>query len=214
MTFKNRNQAGLLLVQKLAPIVTPHTVVIGLARGGMVTASAVAREFHIPIDVLAVKKIATREDPELAIGAIAPDGILYVDWKFAHRLGFDEDRVNKELAPVPLALIHERMLRYRKGKRPLKVQGKTALLVDDGAATGATMQAAVAWAKKKHAEKIMVAVPVAPPSFYQSIRPDVDEVIVLETPSDFRAVGQFYEDFPQVSDEEVIELLGKKRGEM
>lgn len=207
MIFKSRQHAGTLLAEKLTSYKTPDAIVLGLARGGIITASVVSSQLHIPLDVLVVKKMASSGDPELAIGAVAPDGVSYIDWKFAHRLGIDEYTINKELMPNLTKLILERTLRYRRGKKPIALQGKTVILVDDGVATGATMQVAVRWVKNKHAKKIVIAIPIAPQDFYTNIQTEVDDVIILETPSDFHAVGQFYEEFPQISDREVIQLL-------
>lgn len=205
--FKNRIEAGVKLSEKLTSFRLTDAFVLGLARGGVVVASVISRTLSFPLDVLVVKKLASRMDPELAIGAVAPDGVLYIDWGFAHRLGIDEDTVNSELAPEVQQLIEERSLLYHRGRKRSDIKGKTVLLVDDGAATGATMRVAVRWAKKKKARKVIVAVPVAPPEVIKDLQPEADVLVVLDTPTQFRSVGQFYEQFSQVSDEEVVTLL-------
>lgn len=163
--FTDRFEAGVLLGQQLATASIRTDLIIGLARGGAMVAAGVAKQLNKPFDVLVVKKIGSPGNPELAIGAVVPDG------------------------------------------QPLDIRDKTIILTDDGAATGATMYAAIAWAKKHEAKKICVALPVAPPEVVGKLRILADDVIILETPTDFGAVGQFYRNFPQMTDEEVVQLL-------
>ena len=210
MNFSSRQHAGQLLSQRLTQYAGADSLVLGLARGGMVLASVVAQTLHASLDVLIVKKVTSTTDPELAIGALAPEGVSSIDWKFAQRFGIDEDIINKNLLPSLREYIQEKTRLYRHRKKPIDAAGKTFILVDDGIATGATMRAAVAWARKKHPQRIVVAAPLAPPEFIPSLKPNVDDVVILETPHDFRAVGQFYDDFPQVTDEEVVELLKRR----
>ncbi len=204
--FTDRIQAGNLLAQKLSSYRGKNAVVLGLARGGVVTARSLADTLDLPLDVLVVKKIGAPGEAELAIGALSPDGVSFIDWRFAQALGVDEDYV-KEAISRQSSAIREKTLLYRKGKKPYKFGEKSVILVDDGAATGATLEAAITWLRKKHAKKIVVALPVAPKELLPKIAPEADELIVLETPENFGAVGQFYEKFKQVTDEEVVRLL-------
>jgi len=205
--FNSRQQAGKLLADRLTGIVGINAVVIGLARGGVIVAHEISSRLNLPLDVLVVKKISSQLDPELALGALAPDGVSYLDWKLAQSLGVDEDTLNSKLIPDIQKLIDNRLLLYKRGRKHLEVKGRTVILVDDGVATGATMQAAVKWTKKKKAKRIVVAVPVVPPDFVSAIINDIDDILVLDTPDDFRAVGQFYRNFPQIADGEVVQLL-------
>lgn len=204
--FTDRTQAGNLLAEKLSSHRGKNVMVVGLARGGVVTASAVAHSLHLPLDVLVVKKIGAPGEPELAIGAIAADAVSFIDWRFALRLAVDEEYI-KEAISRESQVIRRKTLLYRKGKKPYKFAEKTVILVDDGAATGATIEVAIKWLRRKHTKKVIIALPVAPKELLSKIAPEVDELVILETPDTFGAVGQFYEHFPQVDDEEVIQLL-------
>lgn len=190
MIFKDRLHAGFLLSEKLFHYRVSKSVVLGLPRGGIVVASEVAKNLELPLDVLVVKKIPSPDNPELAIGAVAPDGVFF-------------GTQNRQISDN----IKKRMLLYRKGKKPLKVKGKIVIIIDDGAATGATIEVSVKWLRKKQAGKIVVALPVAPAEVADRLKQIVDEFVILDTPVDFSAVGQFYEEFGQVSDEKVVELL-------
>lgn len=195
MVFKDRTEAGITLA-KVIPIQRHNNiVVIGLARGGVVVAKAVSSKLSIPLDVLVVKKIGAPDNNEFALGALAPDNIGVGDQYMKSRIS----ELGRE--------IESKMRLYRKGKKPLIVAGKTVVLVDDGAATGATLEAAIRWCKAKKAKTIIAAVPVAHPSVVLKITPEVSTFVTLTQPTDFMAVGQFYKDFPQLSDENVIELL-------
>lgn len=206
MIFTDRHSVGLLLVEKLSHYRGSDTVILGLARGGLRVASSLAFGLGVPLDVLVVKKIPAPGQSELAIGALAPDGVSFVDWKFAHRVGADEEYIRTQIRQLA-DQIKQKTALYRKSKKPLNVRDKTVVIVDDGVATGATLEAAIKWTRKKHARSVIAAIPVMPADTVSKIKPEVDELIVLETPAEFAAVGQFYKDFPQVEDREVIELL-------
>lgn len=206
MIFNDREHAGHLLAQQLSTYLKDNPLILGLARGGCLVAKSIADDMSLSYDVLVVKKIPSPQNPELGIGALAPDNVSYVDWRFAQRLGVDEDFVNKKIRELTID-IKERMYIYRKRKKPIRPQGNTIILTDDGVATGGTIQAAILWLRKKHAKKIIVALPVAPLEFTSKIRYKVDAVVVLETPRDFSSVGQYYKDFHEVQDEEVVRVL-------
>ena len=204
--FKDRQRAGVLLSQKLTSLKGSNSLVLGLARGGVVVAKSVAHLLALPYDVIVVKKLSSSYNPEYALGAVAPDGVFVVDWPAAHRVGVDEDFVNTQIVTLSQT-IKEKLVSYRKGKKPLEVKGRTAIIVDDGAATGATMEAAIRWLRKKKAKKIIVALPVAPPETIARLRPEADDLVVYETPRDLSSVAEYYESFPQIEDTEVIKLL-------
>ncbi|MEK7533502.1 MAG: phosphoribosyltransferase family protein [Patescibacteria group bacterium] len=204
--FKDRQHASLLLADKLAKHQGTPLHVLGLARGGVVTASVVAAKLGFVLDVLVVKKLASPHNAELAIGAVIQENVSLIHWKAAQRVGADEAYIQKEVE----RLNHEidRQVRaYRKGKKPISLEGKAVLLIDDGAATGTTMEAAVRWAKKKKAKKIIVAVPIISTEAGKLLRPEVDELVVCHEAGTLTAVSSYYESFPQVTDKEVIELL-------
>lgn len=204
--IENRTHAGRALAEKLGQHAMKNAVVIGLARGGVPVAAAIALALHIPVDVLVVKKISSPSDAEFGIGAAAPDGITYIDWPTAHRTGADEEYI-KEAVSLQQSAISQKMRLYRKGKKPYQLKDKTVIIVDDGAATGATLEAAIKWLRAKKARKIIVALPVAPLDVASKIKPEVDYLSVLETPKEFSSVGEFYKDFAQMEDEEVTTML-------
>ncbi len=204
--FADRTEAGEKLSERLAAYQGKNAVVIGLARGGVVVAKAVAQKLSLPYDVAVVKKVSPSFDSELAIGAVAPDSVSFIDYRFAQRLGVDERYLQEEIEKKS-ALIKQKMQAYRKGRPTFFVAGKIAIVVDDGAATGATIEAAIKWLRKKNVKRFVVALPVAPPDVVSKVNPEVDELIVLDTPSEFSSVGQWYKEFKQVEDEEVIQLL-------
>lgn len=204
--FTDRSQAGVLLAEKLPPQKGSGSYVLGLARGGVVVASRLASKLSILVDVLVVKKIPTPDQPELGLGAVAPDGVFHVNWRLVQARGIDEAYIRTQISELS-GKIRQKILMYRKGRKPLVVRHKTIILVDDGAATGATFEAAVKWCKAKKAKNIIAALPVTSREAASRIRPEVDMLVTLEEPKEFDAVGQYYREFPQVTDEEVIELL-------
>ncbi len=204
--FVNRIEAGKRLGERLINYQGMQGLVIGLSRGGVVVAKEVAKKLSLPCDVLVVKKLSGSGDPELAIGAVAPDGVSMIDAELAHIVGLAKQHLQKVIKEKS-ALVKQKTQLYRKGRVPLVVKDKTIIIVDDGAATGATMEVAVKWLKRKHAHRIIAALPVAPSDIIRKLQPEVDELIVLETPDEFGSVGQFYQHFNQVEDEEVIQLL-------
>lgn len=201
--FKDRTDAGSQLAAKLPSFSDSSALVLGLARGGVIVARRVAELLHLPSDVLVIKKISSPYNPEFALGAIAPDGVDVIHWSDAHRSGVDEEyirTIEKELR----SLVARSMRLYRKGKKPLQVEGKTVILVDDGAATGATMEAAVLWARKKKARAIIVALPVASTTSVRQIRAEVQACITVLLVDDLDAVGRYYESFEQIQDTDVV----------
>ncbi len=211
--FENRKEAGKRLAEKILRYLEikklrGKIVVLAIPRGGVVIGKIISRVLNCPLDVLITRKIGAPGNPELAVGAVGPLGIRVVDWELAKKVGADQNYLKAQIENLKKE-IKEREEKFRKGKPELKIAGKNVILTDDGIATGATIEAAIAWLKSQKAKRIILAVPVAPPEVIEKLRPLVDGLIVLEEPEFFAAVGQFYYDFPQVSDEEVVKLLEK-----
>ena len=204
--FANREDAGRQLAALLDDLRgRPDVLVLGLPRGGVPVARAVAAALAAPLDVFVVRKLGAPQQPELALGAIASGGTIVLNDDIVRQLSVDSAR----LQPIIDAQRHEvewRERRYRGERPPLDLGGRTVVLVDDGLATGATMRAAVA-AVRPAVAAVIVAVPVGAPEAVAMLRRDVDRLEVVSTPPDFAAVGLWYRDFRQVSDEEVRRLL-------
>lgn len=206
--FRDRREAGRLLAREIVAVLEPAAgdvvVVVGLARGGVEVADEVAAALHAPLDALAVRKVGHPRQPEYGIGAVAPGGVRHIR---AHD-GLTEAQVDEaalqaaEAAAALDARLHERCA-------PLRVAGTTCVLVDDGLATGGTMVAAVRWARAQGAERVIVAVPAGAAETLLSLErdPDVDALACLVAPRDFGAVGFWYDDFRQVSDDDVCAML-------
>jgi len=210
MLFRDRVEAGRRLAEALAGFGGFGCVVLAIPRGGVVVGFEVASRLGCMLDVVVPRKIGAPYQPELAIGAVTEDGGVIVEHEIAKLVGASEDYI-KEAAGREIREIRRRVDRYREGRPPVEVRGKDVILVDDGIATGATMRAAISYVRKLGARRVIVAVPVAPPETVEKIRREADEVICLHTPSDFYAIGQFYENFEQTTDEEVIRLLKRIR---
>ncbi|MBI5465331.1 phosphoribosyltransferase [Candidatus Gottesmanbacteria bacterium] len=202
--FKNREEAGRLLANRLGHLKGKNIVVLAIPRGGVVVGKILSQNLGCPLDVLVVKKVGAPGNPELAVGAMGPDEVVVWNFDILRSLGLTPEDLNEEIQNLKVK-IQNYLEKFKTGKLDLK--GKTVILTDDGIATGATTEAAIAWIKRQEPAKIVLAVPVAPPETVGKFKNLVDELIVLETPAFFGAVGQFYEEFPQVEDEEVIQLL-------
>jgi len=205
--FLHRQDAGQQLAARLLSLHGwPDTTVLALPRGGVPVAYEVASALHAPLDVFLVRKLGLPGHEEVAMGAIASGGVRVLNDDLVRRVGVSagaiaavEARERTELA--------RRELAYREGRTPAPVAGRTALLIDDGVATGATLRAGLQAVRSLAPARVVVAVPVAPPEACRALQAQADEVVCLLTPPDFMAVGQFYRDFAQTSDEEVRELL-------
>lgn len=205
--FKNRQAAGKLLAQRLRHFSSDRgIIVLGIPRGGVVVAYEISKQLNLPLDVIITRKIGAPNQKELALGAIDADGEVVWDEKRVLELEVKSEQV-KEIIREELDELERREKAYRKGKKPLEVEGKTIILVDDGIATGSTTLAAINYLKRHKSKKIILAVPVSSKDSLEKIKSEVDEVVVLEIPDEFSAVGQFYQEFPPVEDEEVISLL-------
>lgn len=206
--FRNRVEGGKALAAFIKPLVDQQTVIVGLARGGVETAKALADDLHLPMDVACPRKIGAPHHAELAIGAVSESGEAVWNEALLAELGVDGHWL-KQAVQEQAAEAQRRVERFRAGLAPRDWRGKTVVLVDDGLATGATMRAALLGARREGAKRIIVAVPVSPPDTAERIRADADEFVCLETPLEFGAVGQFYEHFDQVSDDEVVALMNR-----
>lgn len=210
--FSNRIEAGRRLAEALKEFAGHGGVVLAIPRGGVVVGYEIAQKLHLELDVIVPRKLGAPSNSELAIGAIAEDGTAILDDGLVAYLGVNEDYIRRESERQKLE-IKRRLKLYRQDAPPLSIKGQTVLVVDDGIATGSTMKAALASLRKQGAKNIVVAVPVGPPSTISELHEMADKVVCLYMPEYFQAIGQFYEDFNQTSDEEVIDLLRNNKRE-
>jgi putative phosphoribosyl transferase len=206
--FKNRSDAGQFLAEKLAEYADhPDVVVLALPRGGVPVAYEVAQKLHAPLDVFVVRKLGVPGHEELAMGAIATGGVCVLNQDVLSYIRIP-DAVIDEVAAAELRELQRRERLYRGTRSPLDVRGRTVIIVDDGLATGSTMRAAVKALRQQQPKKIVVAAPVGARETCDSFKDEVDTVAVCAiTPEPFNAVGLWYQDFSQTTDEEVRELL-------
>jgi predicted phosphoribosyltransferase len=208
--FADRMEAGERLGLALRPLAGSNAVVLAIPRGGVIVGEATAGALGAPLDVVVPRKIGAPGNPELAIGAVAP-GIRVLDPRMVGGLGVSDAYLDREIA-LQEAEIERRQHAYRQGRPPQPVEGRVAIVVDDGVATGSTAVAALRWARGQGAERVVLAVPVAPPQSLERLRAEADDVVVLETPSPFFAVGEWYRDFDQTSDRQVVDALARSAG--
>jgi putative phosphoribosyl transferase len=211
MVFADRVDAGRRLAAGLEYLRGEPVVVLGLPRGGVPVAAEVARALDAPLDIIVVRKLGVPFQPELGMGAIGEDGVRIINQEVLRRI----DITATELAAAEereRAELERRARRFRDGRPSIPLQGRTAVVVDDGFATGATARAACRVARARGAERIVLAVPVAPLGWTDRVSTDADECVCLLTPAAFWAIGQFYTDFSQTSDEEVIACLADAPG--
>ena len=205
--FTDRSDAGFQLAGKLTHYKNHKGVlVLALPRGGVVTGFEIARAINAPLDILIVRKMGYPGNEELAIGAISETGTVVLNERIISTGGISTKYVEDEIAEQKEEIVR-RMRLYRGGKSLEKLEGKTIILVDDGVATGATMKAAIATLKLEKIGRLVVSIPVSPIRTADELRMMADEFICLNTPEDFKAVGNYYRDFSQVSDDEVVEIL-------
>jgi putative phosphoribosyl transferase len=208
--FADREDAGRQLAANLADLAGQDVVVLGIPRGGVEVGAVVADALGAPLDVVIPRKVGAPGNPELGIGAVAED-VEVLDERLIRVLGVSQDYLRQEIA-AQQEEIRRRSAAYRGNRPPVPLQGKVAVVVDDGVATGGTAAAALRWARARGAARVILAVPVAPAEAVGRLRQEADEVRVLATPEPFYAVGQWYDFFPQVSDERVVELLRARSG--
>jgi len=206
--FADRREAGRKLAQNLPEFERESTIVIALPRGGLPVAEEVALALGLPLDIVLVRKVGAPGYPELAVGAVTDgdDMRVTINKDVAGSMGLDEEQV-RELAKKVLPELERRKKLYIGSRASFPVKGKTVIVVDDGVATGATLRAALDVLRQRGVGRLVVALPVAPAEILGELRKLADEVICLQTPSPFLAVGAHYGVFDQVDDEEVIRIL-------
>jgi predicted phosphoribosyltransferase len=207
--FKDRREAGVELAAKLHHYAGRHDVVVlALPRGGVPVASEVAEALDAPLDIFLVRKLGLPSHPELAMGAIASGGVRVLNDDVVRWYGVSDDVIDA-VAQAEEVELERREREYRRGWPLSELRGRTVILVDDGLATGSTMKAAVEAARQHAPARVVVAVPVGAPSTCEEVADITDETVCARTPQPFSAVGQWYRDFSQTTDEEVRELLDK-----
>lgn len=209
--FKDRIDGG----RQLAGLLKDYqgradVVVVGLARGGVVTAGMVSEALLLPLDVVVVRKIGVPGEEELALGALAEDGVVVLNDDLIRQLGIPDAKVRMVIAKEKQELAY-RVSLYRAEIEPIDVAGKTVLVVDDGVATGSTMEAAITLMRNRGAARVVVATVVMAVDSVEQLQQKADEVVYVGAPTDFWAIGQFYDDFHQLTHEEVIDLLRDAR---
>ena len=204
--FSDRIDAGDQLAERLSYLRDRHPVVIGLPRGGVPVACRVARALDAPLDLVLVRKLGVPFQPELAMGAIADGGVRVINEEVVRMAGITPRELD-EVTRHETVELDRRAARYRHGRPPVPLTDRLVIVVDDGVATGSTARAACQVVRARGAERVILAVPVAPPSWTERLAGAADELVALETPPRFRGVGQFYRDFGATADEEVIRCL-------
>jgi len=207
--FLDRRDAGRRLAAELLPLADEAPVVVALPRGGVPVAEEVARALDAPLEILAVRKLGAPQNPEYGIGAIAEDGTRVFDPEALAALGIDNGRLAAIVAREAEEL-RRRVTAYRGVRTPLELEGRTVIVVDDGIATGVTDTAALRAIRRRRPRRLVLAVPVAPPESVAQLRGEADEIVCVLVPAQLYGVGQWYRDFSQVSDDEVIAALAAR----
>ena len=210
--FKDREDAGRKLAERLSRYKDEYPVVFALPRGGVPVGYEISRALGVPLEVFVARKLGAPGQPEFGIGAVAPGGVRILNEEVVRRLGIPDDYVERITEQETAEL--ERRLRHFRGERPQpEVRGRTAILIDDGLATGVTARAAVRALRLLEPRRLVLAAPVCAAQTAELLGPEVDELLCLEAPPDLGAIGFWYRDFSQTTDEEVIELLERARHE-
>jgi putative phosphoribosyl transferase len=205
--FEDRRDAGRRLGHELQTLdLSDDIIVLALPRGGVPVGYEIARALDAPLDIFVTRKIGAPENPEFAIGAIASDGTVVLDENVVEDLYISDDYIESETRRQ-LKEVQRRLSAYRGDQPPPRIEGRTVILVDDGVATGATVRASLRALRQRGPARLILAVPVGPPQTIQALRELADEVVVLDTPQPFWAIGRFYRSFSQTTDDEVIALL-------
>ena len=207
--LKDRVEAGKRLASAVKSV-GKDAIILGVPRGGVVVGFEVAQALCVPLDIIVTKKIGAPENPELAIGAVAEDGTYILDEDILRQIYVPKEYIAEEVERQKQE-IQRRLIRYRGDVPYPNLKNREVVVIDDGVATGSTLKAALRLLRGKGAKTVVVAVPVGPPETIRELRKLADRVVVLFTPEPFYAIGQFYVDFSQTSDKEVIELLRRNR---
>ncbi len=208
--FSDRPDAGRRLAERLLPLAPEDPVVVALPRGGVPVGREVALALGAPLDILAVRKLGAPHNPEYGIGAVAEDGTRVIDTEAIAVLGIDGATL-EAIAEGEVAELRRRVTLYRDDREPIELAGRTVIVVDDGIATGVTDAAALRAVRRRKPRRLVLAVPVCAPDSVRRLREYADEIVCLQAPSLFYGVGQWYRDFSQVSDEEVMAVLEEFR---
>ena len=212
IVYTNREAAGQMLARRLMSYAHTNAVVLGIPRGGVPVAKEVADALDAPLDVIVVRKLGAPGQPELGIGAVVdgdhPRAIFSQD--IIEHLGVSDEYIGAEIARQ-LKEVNRRETAYRDGRAKVPLRGKTVIVIDDGIATGSSVRAALRGVRRQKPKRLILAIPVAPAESIEALQSDADEIVCLETPEDFFAVGQFYRDFRQVSDDQVKAILSKEK---
>ncbi len=209
LPFRNRREAGRLLAARLDAYANrPDVLVLALPRGGVPVAYEVARALRVLLDIFLVRKLGIPGYEELAMGAIATGGVRVLNDQLVRALHISDQMIEAVAAREQKELVRREHI-YRGDRPPRELRGRTVILVDDGLATGATIYAAIKALREQQAARIVVAVPIASPESCEEMRKEVDDIICAITPAPFHAVGLWYEDFSQTTDEEVRDLLAR-----
>lgn len=208
--FSDRKDAGKQLASALTDFSFKEGMVLAIPRGGVVVGYEIASALNFKLDVIVPRKIGTPDNPELAIGAVTEDGTMILDDSLIMYLGVSNDYIYQE-SERQKQEIRRRQKFYRQGVSEPEIKDKNVIVVDDGIATGYTMKAALASVRNRGAATLTVAIPVGPPSTIKELKHQADNIVCLYTPEYFQAIGQFYSDFSQTTDKEVIELLKKQK---
>lgn len=205
MRFSDRRDVGEKLAEKLMQYRGESPVILAIPRGGVVVGAVLAEKLGGNLDVVISRKIGHPANPEFAVGAVGEDGTLLLE-DLPEYCGVDENYLRAETERQKAEIQRRRQL-YTGGREPLSVRGKTAIITDDGIATGYTTQAVIAAVRRREPDRLVLAVPVAPPDVLERLMPSVDEAVCLLSPTPFYAVGMFYRDFGQVEDAEVVQIM-------
>jgi len=207
MTFRNREEAGRMLADKLSQYRNDSTaLILALPRGGVTVGYQLSLALHIPLDVFMTRKIGAPGNPEYAIGAVAETGSLYLNHAAVSSFGLSRYELDRLIQAQEKEIARRKDL-YRQGRPLPQLTGRTVLLVDDGIATGSTFTASALAIRSLQPHRLVGVIPVGPPSTIHEVRAHVDELVVLMTPDPFEAVGNFFVDFTQVEDRDVVEYL-------
>lgn len=213
MLFENRSEAGKQLAAMLQDLRGKDTVVLGVPRGGVVVAYQIACALDAPLDVFIARKLGAPGNEELALGAVASDGTVVLDATLIRQLGVTQRYIQAEMDRQRAEIIR-RLSSYRNQRAMPQIKGKTVILVDDGVATGATTTAALRALRKQEPALLVLAVPVGPADVIEKLKREADRIVCLATPEPFWAVGRFFMDWAQLSDQDVTDILNRRRAEM